>query len=38
MTVHREGQIVVRDPSTGVEGTGPTYLDALRAFEQNRAA
>lgn len=37
LAVRHEGdQIVVRDPRGGVEGTGATHLDALRAFQAAR--
>ena len=33
---HADGLVVVRDWAGGVEGSGPTYLDALWAFDRAR--
>lgn len=33
VTSHRGSSIVVREPVSGAEGVGATYLDALRALK-----
>ena len=38
VTRHVGSEIAVRDLVSWVEGSGPTYLDALRAFQQKRGA